>query len=473
MTKEREVDLVVIGAGPVGENVADRAVKGGLETVIVERELVGGECSYWACMPSKALLRPAQVLSAARAMPGVAVAGELDVAAVLRRRDSFTSNWSDDGQVSWLESAGIDLVRGHGRLSGEREVTATADDGSTTLLRARHAVAVATGSVPNLPDIPGLREANPWSSREATSAKSVPESLAIIGGGVVALEMATAFASFGSAVTVIVRGTVLGGVESFAGERVAESLRSRGVAILTDTETLSVERNDAGVRIETSAGTVTASELLVAAGRSPATADLGLEQVGLDPGVRLETDDTLRVAGSEWLYAVGDVNGRALLTHQGKYQARAAGDVIAARAKGRPVDDAPWGAHVATADHAAVPQVVFTDPEVAAVGLTADAARAQGKTIRVVDYDLGWVAGASLSRDDYQGAARMIVDEDRGVMIGATFVGPDVAELVHAATTAIVGQVPIDRLWHAVPPYPTVSEIWLRLLEEYGRPSSA
>jgi pyruvate/2-oxoglutarate dehydrogenase complex dihydrolipoamide dehydrogenase (E3) component len=473
MVKEREVDLVVIGAGPVGENVADRAVKGGLETVIVERELVGGECSYWACMPSKALLRPAQVLGAARAMPGVAVSGELDVAAVLRRRDSFTSNWSDEGQVSWLDSAGIDLVLGHGRLSGEREVTVTADDGSTTLLRARHAVAVATGSVPNLPDIPGLREANPWSSREATSAKSAPESLAIIGGGVVALEMATAYAAFGTEVTVIVRGGVLGGVESFAGERVSGSLRSRGVQVLTDTATLSVERTDGGVRVETSGGAVTAAELLVAAGRSPATADLGLERVGLDPGQRLETDDTLRVGGSEWLYAVGDVNGRALLTHQGKYQARAAGDVIAARAKGRPVDDAPWGAHVATADHAAVPQVVFTDPEVAAVGPTADQARAQGKTIRVVDYDLGWVSGASLSRDDYQGAARMIVDEDRGVMIGATFVGPDVAELVHAATTAIVGQVPIDRLWHAVPSYPTISEIWLRLLEEYGRPSSA
>jgi len=170
---------------------------------------------------------------------------------------------------------------------------------------------------------------------------------------------------------------------------------------------------------------------------------------------------------------VGDVNGRVLLTHQGKYQARAAGDVIAARAAGRPVDDAPWGAHAATADHDAVPQVVFTDPEIAAVGPTADQARAQGKTIRVVDYDLGGVAGAGLSRDGYQGAARMIVDEDRGVMIGATFVGPDVAELLHAATTAIVGEVPLDRLWHAVPSYPTVSEIWLRLLEAYGRPSSA
>ncbi|MEU5155787.1 NAD(P)/FAD-dependent oxidoreductase [Glycomyces sp. NPDC021274] len=474
-SEEREVDLVVIGAGPVGENVADRAVKGGLETVIVESELVGGECSYWACMPSKALLRPVQVLSATRALPGVseAVTGGLDVAAVLRRRDSFTSNWSDDGQVGWLESAGIGLVRGRGRLSGEREVTVTAEDGTTTVLRARHAVAVATGSVPNLPDVPGLREANPWSSREATSAKSVPESLAIIGGGVVAMEMATAYAALGADVKVVVRGGVLGSVEPFAAERVVEALRSQGVEILTDTETLRVERTAEGVRVETSNGTVTAAELLVATGRRPATADLGLDLIGLDPGKRLDTDDTLRVNGFDWLYAVGDVNGRVLLTHQGKYQARAAGDVIAARAAGRPVDDARWGAHAATADHDAVPQVVFTEPEIAAVGPTAEQARAQGKSIRVVDYDLGGVAGASLSRDEYQGAARMLVDEDRGVMVGATFVGPDVAELVHAATTAVVGEVPIDRLWHAVPSYPTVSEIWLRLLEEYGRPASA
>jgi pyruvate/2-oxoglutarate dehydrogenase complex dihydrolipoamide dehydrogenase (E3) component len=471
----REVDLVVIGAGPVGENVADRAVKGGLETVIVENELVGGECSYWACMPSKALLRPVQVLSAARALPGVAeaVTGDLDVGAVLRRRDSFTSDWSDDGQVSWLESAGIDLVRGRGRLSGEREVTVTAEDGSTTVLRARHAVAVATGSVPNLPDIPGLYEAKPWSSREATSATEIPDSLAIIGGGVVALEMATAYAGFGATVKVIAKGGLLRSVEPFAAERVAQSLRAQGVEIFTDTETSRVDRTGDGVRIETSAGPITADEVLVATGRTPATADLGLETVGLEPGKRLATDDTLRVDGFDWLYAVGDVNGRVLLTHQGKYQARAAGDVIAARAAGRPVDDAPWGAHAATADHDAVPQVVFTDPEVAAVGPTADQARAQGKSIRVVDYDLGGVAGASLTRDGYQGAARMIVDEDRGVMIGATFVGPDVAELLHAATTAIVGEVPLDRLWHAVPSYPTVSEIWLRLLEAYGRPSSA
>ncbi|GAB3659249.1 dihydrolipoyl dehydrogenase family protein [Glycomyces tarimensis] len=468
-----EVDLVVIGAGPVGENVADRAARGGLKTVIVERELVGGECSYWACIPSKALLRSPQVLRAAKAVPGAAeaVTGELDVAAVLRRRDSFASDWSDAGQVSWLEGAGIELIRGHGRLSGERVVTVTADDGTTTVVRARHAVAVATGSVANLPDIPGLRESRPWTSREATSATSVPESLAVIGGGVVAVEMATVYAAFGAEVTVIARSGLLGGFEDFAAERVAESLRSRGVEIMTDTRTRRVERTSEGVRVATDRGDVVAAELLVAAGRSPATADVGLEHAGLEPGSRLETDDTLLVTGSDWLYAVGDVNGRALLTHQGKYQARAAGDVIAARAAGRAVDQAPWGAHVATADHTAVPQVVFTDPEIAAVGPTADEARENGTTIRVVDYDLAGVAGASLSRDDVQGAARMIVDEERGVMIGATFVGPEVAELVQTATTAIVGEVPIDRLWHAVPAFPSISEIWLRLLEEYGRPS--
>lgn len=470
-----EVDVVVIGAGPVGENLADRAVRGGLKTVIVERELVGGECSYWACIPSKALLHSPQVLDAARAMPGAAEAltGGLDVEAVLRRRDAFVSDWSDEGQVSWLESAGIELLRGHGRLSGEREVTVTAEDGGTTVVRARHAVAVATGSTATIPDIPGLREARPWTSREATGAKSVPGSLAVIGGGVVAAEMATVYAAFGSEVTVIARSGLLEGFEDFAGERVAESLRSRGVTIMTGTETRRVERTGDGVRLETTGGEVRAAEVLAATGRSPATADLGLEHVGLEAGSPLETDDTLRVEGFDWLYAVGDANGRALVTHQGKYQARAAGDAIAARAAGRAVDDAPWGAHVATADHGAVPQVVFTDPEIAAVGPTAEAARQSGRTVRVVDCDLGAVAGASLSREGYEGAARMIVDEDRGVMLGATFVGPDVAELVQTATTAIVGEIPIDRLWHAVPAFPSISEIWLRLLEEYGRPAGA
>lgn len=469
----KDVDVVVIGAGPVGENVADRTVQGGLTTVIVEAELVGGECSYWACMPSKALLRPGQVLDAARAIPGAAeaVTAGLDVAEVLSRRDRFTSGWSDAGQVSWLEGAGIELVRGHGRISGEREVTVVGGDGTRTVITARHAVVVATGSVASAPPIPGLAEAGAWTSREATSVRTVPDSVAVIGGGVVATEMATAFAALGSEVTVIARHALLSGMEPFAAEAVLEGLRERGVTVLTDTATARVDRDENGVTIATSAGTVTAAEVLVATGRSAATADIGMEHVGLTPGDWLDVDDTLRVTGVDWLYGVGDVNHRALLTHQGKYQARAAGDVIAARAAGRPVDDGPWGTHVATADHAAVPHVVFTAPEVASVGLTAAGAADAGLTVRVVDYDLGRVAGASLSRDGYSGRARMVVDEDRQVVVGATFVGPEVAELLQTATTAIVAEIPLSRLWHAVPAYPTVSEIWLRLLEAYGRPA--
>ncbi|MFG1654305.1 dihydrolipoyl dehydrogenase family protein [Micromonospora sp. NPDC049275] len=469
-----EYDVVVIGAGPVGENVADRVVRGGLTAAIVERELVGGECSYWACMPTKALLRSASALRAARQLPGAreAVTGDLDAAAVLARRDSFASHWQDDGQVSWLESAGIALHRGHGRISSARVVEVTGVDGVTTRLTARHAVVVATGSSALVPDIPGLRAAAPWSSREAASARLVPRRLAIIGGGVVAAEMATAFAALGSAVTMLVRDGVLPSAEPFAGERVTASLREAGVSVRLGAEAASVRRDDGGtVRIETTSGEeIEADEVLVAVGRTPNTQDIGLDRIGLAPGAWLAVDDTLRVVGGgEWLYAAGDVNRRVLLTHQGKYQARAVGDVIVARATGATVEDGPWGRHVATADERAVPQVVFTDPEVASVGLTAAAAEAAGLRIRVVDYDLGAVAGSALHADGYQGHARMVVDEDRKVIVGLTLVGPDVAELIHAATIAIVGEVPLDRLWHAVPAYPTVSEVWLRLLEAYGR----
>ncbi|MCY7288448.1 MAG: FAD-dependent oxidoreductase, partial [Cryobacterium sp.] len=341
-TAALSVDVIVIGAGAVGENVADRTTQAGLRTVIVEAELVGGECSYWACMPSKALLRSGSALAAARRVGGAAeaVTGDLDVAAVLRRRDSFTSNWSDEGQVRWLEKTGISLVRGHARLTGVREVTVTMDDGTTTVLTAAHAVVVSTGSAALLPDIPGLSSVSPWTSREATSAPSIPDSLAVIGGGVVAAEMATAYAGLGAEVTMIVRGGLLGGQEPFAGELVLAALREAGVTVLTGVSTTGAARGDDGdVTLTLSNGTrVTATEVLVATGRVPRSTDVGLETVGLTPGDWLEVDDTLLVRGpaptldGNWLYATGDVNHRALLTHQGKYQARAAGDVIAARA---------------------------------------------------------------------------------------------------------------------------------------------
>ncbi|WP_082599190.1 NAD(P)/FAD-dependent oxidoreductase [Yonghaparkia sp. Soil809] len=465
-----EYDLIVIGAGAVGENVADRAVQGGLTAVVIESELVGGECSYWACMPSKALVRSVSALRAARAVAGAreAVSGPLDVAAVLARRDDVASHWDDSGQVRWLESAGIDLVRGEARLDGAKRVVVTSPDGSERVVVARTAVAVCTGSDAAIPGIPGLAEAEPWTSREATSAERVPERLAIIGGGVVGCEMATAFAGLGARVTLISRGRLLSGLEEFASELVAERLREEEVTVLTGASPARVDRAADGtvtIALEGGADPVTADEVLVATGRRPRTERLGLDSVGLEPGEWLHVDDTLRVEGHDWLYAVGDVNHRALLTHQGKYQARAAGDVIAARARGEQVDEAAWGPYVATADHDAVPAVAFTSPEVASVGMTAAGAAERGLATRVADYELGHVAGASLHADGYRGRARLVIDDERDVVIGFTVVGDDVAELLHAATIAIVGEVPVARLQHAVPSYPTMSEVWLRLLE--------
>ncbi len=471
----REVDVIVIGAGAVGENVADRTVQGGLSTVLVEEELVGGECSYWACMPSKALLRAGAAVRAARAVAGAAeaVTGEIDARAVFRRRDRITHDRDDASQVEWVDGAGIELLRGHARIVGPRRVVVTGPDGTVTELRARHAVAVCTGSVPVLPDIPGLAELEPWTSREATSASEAPATLAVLGGGVVGSELAAAYASLGSRVTVLARGSLLGAVEPFAAELVREGLEAAGVRVLTGVSVVAAHRAEKNAVLTLDDGSrVLAERVLVATGRVGRTRDLGLEEIGLVADDAIEVDDTMRVPGYDWLYAVGDVNGRVKLTHQGKYQARAAGDAIAARAAGRPVDDAPWGAHVATADHRAVPQVTFTEPEVASVGLTAAAAQEAGLRVRVLDYDLSWVAGASVYADDYRGRARAIVDLDRRVLVGATFVGPDVGELLQAATIAVVGEVPIDRLWHAVPAYPTVSEVWLRWLEAFGRPGA-
>lgn len=470
-----EYDVIVLGAGPTGENVADRTVAAGLRTVIVEAELVGGECSYWACMPSKALLRPAAALEDARAVTGARQAvgdGELDAAAVLARRDSFTSHWKDDGQVEWLRDTGIELVRGHGRLAGVRTVAVETEDGSERVLTARHAVVVCTGSRPVLPSgVPGLAEAHPWTNREATGSPAVPGRLAVVGGGVVGVEMAAAWQALGSRVTLLVRGEgLLPRMEPFAGELVAEGLREAGVDLRFGVEVSSLERAGGSGPVTLVLGDgerLVADEVLYATGRAPRTADIGMEQVGLRPGDWLAVDDSCTVLGvdGEWLYAAGDVNHRALLTHQGKYQARITGAAIAARAEGRALDTSRWGAHAASADLAGAPQVVFTRPEVAAVGLTLEAARRAGLRVRAVDHEIGAVAGASLYADGYRGRARAVFDQDREVIVGACLVGPGVAELLHSATVAVVGEVPIDRLWHAVPAYPTISEVWLRLLE--------
>jgi dihydrolipoamide dehydrogenase len=458
-------DVVIIGGGPVGENVAERAIRGGLTVALVEAELYGGECSYWACIPSKALLRPVELRAAAMRIPGLPV-GELDVEQVLARRDSFVGSWDDAGQEKWVVDTGIAAVRGHGRLTGERTVEVTGEDGTTTQLTATHAVVLATGTSAAVPDIPGLRDAKPWTSREATSMHSVPRRLVVLGGGVVACEMAQAVNGLGGDVTVLERAPrLLGRMEAWASELVAAGLRDVGVDVRTGAQVVDVRRNGEVTVTLADGGTVVADEVLCALGRHPSTDDLGMESVGLEPGRYVTVDDSLRVEGFDWLYATGDVNGRALLTHMGKYQGRICGDVIAARVKGEP-DDRP---HLrATSDHGAVPQVIFTDPQACSVGMTEAEARERGLDVRVAAYELGHVAGGSLQGDGYSGRASIVVDERRRVVVGATFVGPEVADLLHSATIAVVGEVTLDRLWHAVPSFPTVSEVWLRLLEDYG-----
>jgi dihydrolipoamide dehydrogenase len=467
---DQTYDVVVLGAGSTGENVADIAVRGGLTAVLVESELVGGECSYWACMPSKALLRGTEVLAEARAVDGAkqALTGEQDVAATLARRDGFTSHWDDSGQVQWVDGAGIDLIRGVGRLDGERTVVVTAADGSQTRLTARHAVAVCTGSTAAVPPIDGLREIEPWTPREATSAQEVPGRLLIVGGGVVGCELATAFRGLGAAVTLVEMGErLLPPLEPAAGEAVAASLRELGVDVRLDTGVTGARREDGEVVLTTADGELRGDEVLVAVGRRARTTDLGVDTVGLEAGEYLAVDDTLQVRGIPWLYGVGDVNGRKQLTHMGKYQARQAGAAIVARARGEQVSTADWSPFVATADHVATPSVVFTSPQVASVGRTVAEAEEAGLPHRVVEYALGDVAGASLFADGYTGTAIAVVDTEREVLLGVTFIGPAVGELLQAATIAVVGEVPISRLWHAVPAYPTLNEIWLRLLETY------
>ncbi|MCW0213026.1 MAG: NAD(P)/FAD-dependent oxidoreductase [Pseudonocardia sp.] len=461
-------DVIVLGAGPVGENAADYAHQAGLSTALVESALVGGECSYWACVPSKALLRTPNAVAAARRLPGVKA--DFDPTAVLARRDWFVGDYDDSSQADWVDGAGITLVRGWGRLAGERTVVVDTGDGGRTLT-ARHAVVVATGSTPTTPPIPGIDTVRTWGSRNATGAKEIPPRLGVLGGGVVGVEMAQAFARLGSRVTLVVRGErLLASLEPTAGERVAEAFREDGIDVRLGRSIDSVAAVPGSEALALTLGdsTVEVDELLLATGRKPNSADIGVDTVGLEPGTALTTDDSGLVegVGGGWLYATGDVAGKALLTHMGKYEARITAAAIAARAAGRPVDTGPWGEHAATADHVAVPQVVFTDPEVAHVGRTAGQARAAGVDVRTVEIDIA-VAGSSLHADGYSGAAVMVVDTTREVLVGVTFVGQDVSELLHSATVAVVGEVPLGRLWHAVPSFPTISEVWLRLLEAY------
>jgi pyruvate/2-oxoglutarate dehydrogenase complex dihydrolipoamide dehydrogenase (E3) component len=453
----QEFDVIVLGAGPAGEVAAGRLAEANLAVALVEQDLIGGECSFYACMPSKGLLRPGQALAEARRVPGAAEAatGQLDVAAVLARRDEIIHDLDDSAQLPWLEDRGIALYRGHGVLEAERRLR-VGERG----LSARRAVVLAPGTAAAVPPIPGLREARPWTNREATTAETVPASLLVLGGGVVAVELAQAYASLGSRVTVVeALDRLISREEEPASELVREALQDAGVQVELGVKATSVARErtagcDGDFTMELDDGrSFTAEQLLVAVGRTANTGSLGLDALGIEGSGFVEVDDTMRVPGHDWLYVVGDANGRVLLTHMGKYQARIAADHIL----GRPVS--------LRSDGAQSPRVIFTEPQIAAVGHTLASARSAGMSVRAVDQSIDKVAGASFVGHGAPGMARIVVDEQREVLVGATFAGVDVAEWLHAATIAVVGEVPLERLAHAVPAFPTRSEVWLRLLE--------
>jgi pyruvate/2-oxoglutarate dehydrogenase complex dihydrolipoamide dehydrogenase (E3) component len=423
-----------------------------MDVALVEQHLVGGECSFYACMPSKALLRPQEIVREAGRIPGVTATGP-DADAVLRRRDEVVHDLDDSSQLPWLEDRGVTLVRGRGRLAGERRVEV---DGR--MLEARRAVVLAAGSLAAIPPIDGIDEVEVWTNRKGTTSKTVPDSLVVLGGGVAGVELAQAWRSLGSEVVMLEAGDcVLSREEPFAGHQVAAALVEAGVDLRIEAKAERVARENGRVVVSLSGGdTAAGDELLVVVGRKPPTEDMGLDTIGLEPGKYVDTDATLKVPAHPWLYAIGDVNGRAPLTHMGKYQARLAADNIAG------------GVARIELDGVRSPRVVFTDPNVAAVGHTLASAKKAGLNVRHVDVSTEGSAGGSFYGRNAEGTTRFIVDEDRRVLAGVTFVGPEVADFIQAATVAVVGEVPLTKLAHAVPPFPARSELWLYFLEEYG-----
>jgi pyruvate/2-oxoglutarate dehydrogenase complex dihydrolipoamide dehydrogenase (E3) component len=450
----RSFDVVVVGAGPAGEVAAGRLAEHGLNVAIVEDRLVGGECSFWACMPSKALLRPYEALAEVKRIPGAAeaVTGKLDVPAVLARRDEIVHDLDDGAQLPWLEERKVELIRGRGKLVGERRVRVGDEE-----IEAKRAVFLAGGSTPAMPPIPGLDSIRgAWTNRDATVAKEIPERMVILGGGVVGVEMSQAFQTLGSQVTLIEGARrLIPNEEEFACIQLTAALRELGVDIRTAQKAEGVEQaGDGTITVATTdGGSAEADVVLVALGREPATKDLGVEVVGLEPGKPIAVNAHMQVPGHEWLYAIGDINGRSLFTHMGKYQARVSADHLLGHDR----------ALSHGADGPLSPRVIFTEPQVAAVGHTTESAEKAGIIFDLYEATTSGNAGGSFYGRNAPGTVQWIVDRERRIVVGCTMTGAEIADFLHAATVAIVGEVPVERLRHAVPSFPTRSEVWLQL----------
>jgi len=458
--QQDQFDFIVIGAGPVGELFGQKVAAAGHSVAIVEHRLVGGDCAYFACKPSKALLRPIQVTQDSQHLAGV-TSTQVVADDLLAHRDAKVNHYDDVLQLQTLEKAGLTVIRGHGRLAGKQTVAVDTPDATSRTLRAHRAVVLTSGTTANIP--PVFQGIPVWDSKDATAVRDVPERLVIVGGGPVACEAATWMNALGAKVTMLIRGgQLLSGFEPFVSDALEESLTEAGAEIHFFTEATEARRPDGmdqgvgrikggiiSVRTNT-AERFDAEELLLATGRRPDLEPLELSSVGLAP------DDILEGRMPEWLYALGDASGKHRLTHMGKFQA--------SELARRLIHDE--AAEQEAQDAAPTSQVVFTDPQVASVGLTEDEARDAGYAISTAEADFAEVIGANLLRDNVQGRAKLVMDTATNCIIGTTLMGPEAAEMLHAATIAITGKVPVDTLKRAVPVFPTASEIWVPLLAQ-------
>jgi pyruvate/2-oxoglutarate dehydrogenase complex dihydrolipoamide dehydrogenase (E3) component len=436
-----KLDVIVIGMGPGGEEVAEQLAAAGLAVAGVEHNLVGGECPYWGCIPSKAIIRAADALAEARRVPLLAGTASVtpDWAPVARRlRDVITDNWNDRVAVERFERKGGHFYRGTGRLAGPGRVAV-----GDTVLEASRAVVIGTGTSAAIPPIPGLDQVEYWTNREIIETERLPASLLVMGGGAVGLELAQAAARFGTRVTVVeALDRILALEEPEASKLIQTVFEREGIEVLTGARVESASKAEAGVRLTLAGGRkLEAERVLVATGRRANLRDLGLETVGLDPAERfIPVDDHLRAAPGFW--AVGDVTGKGAFTHVAVYQARIAIADILRRAN--PV-----------ADYAALPRVTFTDPEVGAVGLTESQARKQSIRIRTGYSPLSDSTRGFIHGPGNDGFIKLIEDAASGVLIGGTTSGPSGGEMLSMLSVAVAGKVPTERLRHMIWAYPT------------------